>query len=100
MIIDPLIKSLLENGITVTIEPSKRVYFEDGFYKSDGFSYLESSNGDWILHGRYDESHVVAGLGDIVLNSYEWWEHSRDRFDGWAEPPLHWKKLYKQYGLA
>lgn len=92
-----LIDQLVEAGINLRITPFG-VFFESGFYKSDGCSYLKvDSSGAVVLHSRYNEVAQIDDMGDIVRQSYEWYERSRSRFDGWSVPSPEWHALYEHH---
>ena len=91
---------LVSEGIypRVTAGPSGwKLWFEDGFYKSDGCTYLEHDGGKYVLHARYNETTVVEDIEDIVRESKQWFDYSHNRCSVWEFAPAHWERLYKQY---
>ena len=46
------------------------------------------------LHSRYGELTLVETLADVVRASYAWFVRSRERHEGWFNPPSVWKDLY------
>lgn len=92
------IDAAIDRGLRVTISAvggEKRVFFDDGFYKSDGLAYLAEKDGCIVLFARYGEETKVNDFSDVVSQSMEWHEHSKDRFDGWINPAPVWADLYK-----
>ena len=72
----------------------------DGFYKSEGCVYVSVHDKSLWLTTRYNGEKVISGFEDLVFESHYWWSYSKDRFDGWKEPPAHWKVLYERFCLT
>ena len=95
--IDSLVNELVNMGIPVTIskgESGKIASFSSGFYKSDGSAWLEQTDSGIVLHTRYGQADKIEGPFDVIEISRDWYERSRDRFDGWSVPNATWKPLY------
>lgn len=74
------------------------IEIQNGFYKSDGCVYLAIADDEVVLKSRYNSSKTVEDLRDIVSESYDWYDYSMDKFDGWALPAPGWDTLYVKYG--
>ncbi len=101
MKINDLIKELSGLGIRFeleTVDGSIAYLPLSGFYKSDGLTYIREVDGNIVLEMRYGEEKIVEDISDIVSASYDWYEYSKDRFDGWAQPDALWGSLYEKYG--
>jgi hypothetical protein len=88
---------LVEAGVQMNLRKEDgelRAYFENGFYKSDGCTYLVQRANSVFLMSRYDGSDEVKSLDDVVFESKCWYETSKDRYDGWKDPAPNWKLLY------
>jgi len=72
-----------------------RIHFIDGFYKSDGMVFLYQDREDVYLHMRYDYVEEIGDYQDVVEQSMEWYESSKDKFEGWNIPPEPWNLLYR-----
>lgn len=94
-VVEILAKAGIGTSIRMNSDGRLVAFFDDGFYKSDGMARLEPENGDVYLCARYNEKTKITSLDDVVSVSHDWYEHSKDRFDGWATPPAHWDRLYK-----
>lgn len=92
-----LASQLVDFGIPVSLLKNS-VSIESGFYKSDGCVYLVIEDDEVVLKSRYDSSKTVELLRDIVAESYDWYDYSKDRHDGWELPAPGWDKLYDMFG--
>lgn len=96
-----IIEECIKIGICVKCEyihNSGFVYEIDGFYKSGTIS-IEEIDGKLIATARYNETKEIVTPKDIVELNYQWWEYSKDRFDGWEIPSEIWKNLFDKYDL-
>jgi len=99
--IDKIIEESIKIGIPIKCEfvPNRGFVYEiDDFYKSGTIS-IEEENGKLIATARYNEKTEIKSPKDIVKLNYEWWDFSKDRFDGWKEPNDTWKNLFDMYEL-
>ena len=99
--INPIIEQSILLGIPIKCEfvPNRGFVYEiDGFYKSDTVS-IEMVDGKLIAHARYDEKTEILEPRDIVVLNHEWWEFSKDKYDGWKEPSSTWKALFEKFEL-
>lgn len=92
-----ILGKLAESGIEVTML-SVNSFAVGGFYKSGTVTVDLVAE---TITARYNE--VSAFNGDLrqilVDTNYDWWQHSKDRFDGWASPDSNWLPLLMEYGL-
>lgn len=96
-LLDVLVMRLVDLGIPVTLrlsENGKIATFESGFYKSDGMAWLEQTDIGVVLHTRYGQINNVNDPMDVVEVSRDWFESSKDRYDGWSTPAPGWGALY------
>lgn len=92
-----LAKEEISTQVTSNGKGGLRAFFVDGFYKSDGIAYLEPRNGRLFLLSRYEQCDEINGLADIAAASKDWHEYSKDRFEGWENPPSHWAAFYAKF---
>lgn len=96
-----LVETLVRNGIDVELtlyHGNIAARPKNGFYKSDGCAFLYcDKNDEMFLDTRYGEHTEVSSLGDVVSESYHWWDRSKERFDGWKRPAKEWMSLYKEF---
>lgn len=89
---------LVKRGVSVVMRPldSARIAYEpeDGFYKSDGCVHFSDHDGAVLLTTRYENQQVIGHPLQLVRESREWHNSSRERLAGWNEPPAHWSNLY------
>lgn len=98
MIIPTFIEELVEAGIPVSLQKGGSFHIE-GFYKSSGVTIVKSSEFDyWLAESRYSQIDRIEDLNDIVGLNYYWWQHSKDRYEGWAQPEAAWIPLLVQFG--
>ena len=99
--ISKIIEESIKIGIPIKCEfvPSRGFVYEvDGFYKSGTIS-IEEVDGKLIATARYNETTEINEPKDIVELNFEWWNFSKDKFDGWREPSENWKRLFDMYEL-
>jgi len=99
--INKIIEESIKIGIPIKCEyvPNRGFVYEvDGFYKSGTIS-IEEENGKLIATSRYNKKTEIKSPKDIVKLNYEWWDFSKDRFDGWKVPNDTWKKLFDMHDL-
>jgi len=99
--INKIIEDSISVGIPIKCEfvPNRGFVYEvDDFYKSGSIT-IEEENGKLIATARYNEKTEIEDPKDIVALNYEWWNYSKDRFDGWKEPSENWKRLFDVYGI-
>lgn len=99
-----IIEELIKNGIPVTCEYNSKTeqieYVVNGFYKSGEIRLIDDkNNGSLSSYGRYNEIRVIFELRDIVELNYDWWQYSKDRFDGWKNPDGKWIPLLEKFEL-
>lgn len=100
--INKIIKESIKVGIPIRCEYILNrgfVYEVTGFYKSDIIS-IEEQDGFLIASCRYGKKTQINEPKDIVQLNYEWWNYSKDRFDGWAYPSITWKKLFEKFDIS
>jgi len=94
-----LLEELLEADFTYTV--SKAGVYLDGFYKSSGVTLVfDDVKQEWVATARYNEKTVVESLDDLVHLNYQWWQYSKDRYDGWVAPEEKWLPLMVKLGLV
>ena len=101
MEIHQVILESIKIGIPVKCEfvPNRGFVYEiDGFYKSDTIS-IEEVDGKLIATARYNEKTQINEPKDIVKLNHQWWDYSKDRFDGWKYPLPIWKDLFDKYEI-
>lgn len=94
-----VVAQLAKKGVRTTVEVRDGILaasFQDGFYKSDGCTYLQPDDGRLYLHARYNEKTEVNSYQDIIQCSYDWYQRSKERFHGWSTPPSNWAALYAE----
>ena len=92
-----ILKEITSSGISVNVCQTngvQQVWFNNGFYKSDGCAVLFERDGELYLKTRYNQEDKITTIKDIITVSKEWWCFSRGRFDGWAIPHHDWVDLY------
>lgn len=96
-----IIEEILKEGISVlmehNIEFDRTEYIIHGFYKSGTVKLIECEDAALQAIARYDQKTYVNSVRDIVELNYDWWQKSKDRFDGWKEPDPFWIKLLLKY---
>lgn len=98
MQIPQFILELVEEGIPVTLQKGG-VYHIEGFYKSSGVHLCYNASQDtWIATARYDEETYISSLKNLVALNYSWWQKSKDRYEGWAQPDPLWVPLLRRFG--
>jgi hypothetical protein len=104
--LENLIKELLFKKFTIIDvalnEDSELVYHLNGFYKS-GSIRLQYKGGSIIATSRYDEETILDEdnpFRSLVFLNYQWWQKSKDRFDGWESPDSKWLPYFLNYGLV
>jgi hypothetical protein len=96
MTIPPFIEQLVYAGIPVTLQLASVGAFAFrlvGFYKSSGITITENEPGYWLATARYNETTRIECLLDIVGLNYYWWQRSKERSEGWAQPDEKWVPL-------
>jgi hypothetical protein len=96
MNIPSFIEELVEEGIPVTLQKGGSFHIE-GFYKSSGVTVQLEDDG-WVAVARYNEVTQIETLHDLAGLNYHWWQCSKDRYDGWAQPDPRWVPLLLQFG--
>lgn len=99
--INKIIEESISLGMPIRCEfvPNRGfVYEAKDFYKSDTVT-IEEEDGKLIATARYNEKTEITCPKDIVELNHDWWEYSKDRFDGWVRPTNEWKKLYDMFEL-
>jgi hypothetical protein len=82
-------------------ESNPRFYFENGFYKSDGCTFIvDDGTGRVMMYSRYGKECQVESIEDIGLESYQWYNGYRHYYDGWPKPAEGWVQLYQDMGLG
>ena len=94
-IIPSFIQELLEAGVDVQLTQDS--FIVGGFYKSDTVTITGSNEIGYFAHARYDDVCSIDDLQDIVALNYTWWQHSKDRYEGWSQPDSQWVDLLVQY---
>lgn len=101
-----IIKDLLKSGIKVTMEHNPESnsieYIIDGFYKSGSVRLMECGDEEatMVAISRYEERTYIDSVQDIIQLNYDWWQRSKDRFDGWINPDPSWLPLLLKAGLV
>lgn len=99
--INKIIEDCIRLGIPVKCEyilDRGFVYEIDGFYKSGNIS-IEEIDGKLIATARYDEKTEITEPRDIVILNLEWYNYSKDRFEGWSTPSDFWINLYNKFNI-
>lgn len=107
--VEELLKKLLKAGITVELILDEKhdtlQYSVGGFYKSGDIKLFSSPsftiNEPDRLYAlaRYDEITPIHCLQDLFDLNLEWYNTSKDRYEGWKYLDHHWKILQEQEGL-
>lgn len=92
-----IVEHLLYCGVEPKITKDGLVI--DGFYKS-GEIVLVSDKKDFIAKARYGEETKITNFDDLVHLNYNWWQRSKDRFDGWKNPEEPWASEMVRLGLV
>lgn len=108
MQINPIITTLLTKvkdnntsiDVKILIEDSCLVYEIEGFYKSGIIKLTENNDGSLTAHCRYDEKREIESYTDLLELNYDWWQRSRNRYDGWKAPQYGWDKLLIEAGMV
>lgn len=93
---------LVELGLVITLRKGEHglvLEFPDGFYKSDGHATARETDLGLYLFARYQEQTEIRCARDVVAVSYNWWQSSKGRFEGWKEPEPKWGLLYQKFEL-
>lgn len=94
-----LLNELLEADLNYTV--SKAGVYLEGFYKSSGVTLnYDDVAQQWVATARYNEKTVVDTLDDLVHLNYQWWQFSKNRYEGWANPEENWLPLMVKLGLV
>ena len=94
-----LLNELLEANFEYSV--SKAGVYLEGFYKSSGITLVyDDVEQNWVATARYNEKTVVNTLDDLVHLNYQWWQYSKDRYEGWANPEEEWLPLMVKLGLV
>jgi len=99
--INKIIEDSIKIGIPIKCEyvPNRGFVYEiDNFYKSGTIS-IEEENGKLIATARYNEKTEIVEPKDIVNLNYQWWQYSKDRYEGWKYPLEIWSRLFKIFEL-
>lgn len=79
------------------------VLIVEGFYKSGEITLapvtIPGKAELFIAHSRYGQDDRIFALEDLVLLNFDWWQKSKDRFEGWAQPDPKWAPLMLTQGL-
>lgn len=102
-----IIDQLVRTGISVVVsfnkEEDRIEYIVDGFYKSGTIKLIDEGDGNdenfLTAIARYDERTTISSVRDLVKLNYDWWQSSRDRFDGWKDPNIMWIPLLLDYSF-
>jgi len=97
-----IIKQLLENKIPVELfltESGEVGYRVGGFYKSGTVDLVPNGDG-FIAHQRYNKTAKINDISDLVFLNHDWWQMSKNRYEGWAEPDSRWLSLLVKYDLV
>jgi hypothetical protein len=95
--LEKLIRELLEkgfifNGVSL-LETGELAYELTGFYKSSGIKLYEDSTYIYAL-ARYGEITILNDgenpFDALVYLNYEWWNKSKNKFEGWVNPEEKW----------
>ena len=89
---EKFIKELLSKGISVsevTLKDGYLIYAVSGFYKS-GTAKLWMEDSQIYAETRYNTITEIGNFEDLVKLNFKWWEHSKDRFEGWKFPDSSW----------
>ena len=104
LIIELLEKEFYFSGVCLlkTDETCEIGYALQGFYKSNDVKLFEKDGSIFAL-ARYDE---LTKLSDeepfysLINLNYEWWQRSKNRWDGWENPEEKWLKYFLEQGLV
>jgi hypothetical protein len=94
-IIPSFIQELLEAGVNVAL--TKDSFIVDGFYKSGSVEITCFGESNWCAVARYQQKTDIEDIKDIVALNYEWWQNSKERFEGWSQPDSRWVDLLLKY---
>lgn len=99
---EQLIKELLNKGIPisgVSLIDDELAYEIPGFYKS-GTITLFTKDDKIFAKARYNELTEIHGFENLVRLNYEWWDYSKDRFEGWKTPDGNWLPYLIEFNLV
>lgn len=96
-----LLEQITDLGLSVTRSKVDGVirYEIPGFYKS-GTVNLIFNKDECIAEARYQEKTHIRNLDDLIHLNYEWWDRSKDRYEGWKEPHSAFAAHFIRLGLA
>lgn len=101
-----LIRELLEKGFIINglslLKSGEIAYEMDGFYKSSGIKLYHDSNYIYALarYGEISELDESDPFDSLVYLNYEWWQKSKDRYEGWNSPDVDWLPYLVEKGLV
>lgn len=104
---ESLIRQLLEKGFVFSgvclLDSGEIAYNLNGFYKSGDVLLFEDSTYIYA-QARYAEITVLNDgqnpFDALVGLNYEWWQKSKDRYDGWKIPDSRWLPYFLEKGLV
>lgn len=102
-----LVRELLEKGFSINevsiLENGELGYHLSGFYKSGHVILHEDTNFIYAL-ARYNEVTLLNDyenpFDSLVMLNYNWWQKSKDRYEGWVNPDPKWLPYFIQKGLV
>lgn len=88
---------IAERGIEINMLSATQ-FSVGGFYKS---GTVEVDIEKETITSRYDEiSEFNNDLKQSLTKlNYDWWNRSKDRYDGWSNPDSSWEPLLLEYGF-
>lgn len=75
-------------------------YRLNGFYKSSGIRLWVSDDDLLFAVDRNNYEHQIESFRDLVHLNYQWWQSSKDRYEGWAVPEADWLPFLLADGLV
>lgn len=71
-----------------------------GFYKSGSVTLMPyDDDGTLYAIDRYNGKREIYDIRSLCALNVEWWERSKNRYDGWADPDINWIPLLIEYGF-
>ena len=103
--LEKLIRELLEKGFYFSgvclLKTGELAYELQGFYKS-GDVKLFQKDGSIFALTRYDELTELSEepFHSLISLNYNWWQRSKNRWNGWENPEEKWLKYFLEQGLV
>jgi len=99
-----IILELLKYGFMLELSFNKESkmceYRLNGFYKSSGITLWVGDGDNLVAIDRNKEVHFIDSFRELVLLNYQWWQSSKDRYEGWAVPEAEWLPFLLADGLV